>query len=298
MISIFLFKYIFIYYVITLAKHYMSNKSPLRYPGGKSKACKVIEAELLNNDIDLKEFTTLISPFFGGGSFEFYLQNKYSYTVKANDKFTPLMSFWTSAKNNNEELYNLVKDIKAAGFSKEKFTAFRKDIMNIDIDSTNEKLKQAAYYFAINRSSFSGATLSGGFSKESSEKRFTTNSIKLIANLDLSKFQFSNEDANDFIKEHTVTHATEKQLIFLDPPYYLEEKSKLYGCNGDMHEDFDHAALAETLNTTANAWAMTYNDCQYIRDLYKDYRIIDMKWNYGMNKSKKSSEILILNRTQ
>ena len=63
------------------------NKSPLRYPGGKSKACKIIESEITKY-IDLKNYKTLISPFFGGGSFEFYLQNKYDYTVLANDKFT------------------------------------------------------------------------------------------------------------------------------------------------------------------------------------------------------------------
>lgn len=35
-------------------------------------------------------------------------------------------------------------------------------------------------YFIINRCSFSGATLSGGFSLESSQKRFTTSSIERI----------------------------------------------------------------------------------------------------------------------
>ena len=39
------------------------------------------------------------------------------------------------------------------------------------------KFVKAAYFFAINRSSFSGVTLSGGFSKESSIKRFTKSSI-------------------------------------------------------------------------------------------------------------------------
>ena len=48
----------------------MQNKSPLRYPGGKTRACKVLEA-LVTEHFDLNEFTTLVSPFFGGGSFEF-----------------------------------------------------------------------------------------------------------------------------------------------------------------------------------------------------------------------------------
>jgi len=41
-------------------------------------------------------------------------------------------------------------------------------------------------------------------------------------------------------------------------------------------------------------WIMTYNDCEYIRNLYKDYDIRDVNWKYGMNKTKKSSEIVII----
>jgi len=46
--------------------------SPLRYPGGKSKAIKIIEDIIIDN-FDLKNISTIISPFVGGGSFEFYM---------------------------------------------------------------------------------------------------------------------------------------------------------------------------------------------------------------------------------
>ncbi len=42
---------------------------------------------------------------------------------------------------------------------------------------------------------------------------------------------------------------------------------------------------------------MTYNNCDYIRNLYKDYTIIETSWKYGMNKSKNSSEIVILSKS-
>ena len=89
-------------------------------------------------------------------------------------------------------------------------------------------------------------------------------------------------------------------LIFLDPPYYLEKKSKLYGNKGDMHEKFNHNLLFTMLDSSVcfiNQWIMTYNNCKFIRDLYSDtskYKIIDIDWSYGMNKSKKSSEIVII----
>lgn len=183
----------------------------------------------------MTKYDTLISPFFGGGSFEIYLQNKYNYKIIGNDKFTPLISFWLSAKNNNSELYNKVKNIKE-NFNKEKFINFRNEIMKM-----TDIINQASYYFAINRSSFSGATLSGGFSNESAEKRFTNNSIELIKNLKLNNYEFYNMDCNEFINNYE----SKRNLFFLDPPYYLDN-SKLYGYNGDMHEEFNHCKLGVT----------------------------------------------------
>ena len=57
--------------------------------------------------------------------------------------------------------------------------------------------------------------------------------------------------------------------MFLDPPYYLENKSSLYGNNGDMHENFEHDDLYEILKTKSN-WLLTYNNCDYIKNLYKE----------------------------
>ena len=85
-------------------------------------------------------------------------------------------------------------------------------------------LDQSIMYFVINRCSFSGAILSGGFSSESSQKRFTPTSIDRIENLDLTYFDIYNHDFEDFINNN---RDNPRNLIFLDPPYYLEKGSKL-----------------------------------------------------------------------
>ena len=259
----------------------LNNKSPLRYPGGKSKACLIIENEL-QKYTNISKYNTLVSPFFGGGSFEFHMQNKYKLNIIANDKFKPLYTFWNMLKNKKQELCDSI--IKLKPVSKEQFTTYRNTIMNL-----TDELKQASYYFVINRCSFSGSTLSGGFSEQASIKRFTDNSIKLLSNSNLEKITFENKDCIAFIENNN----KETNLMFLDPPYYLE-KSTLYGYNGDMHEKFDHEKLAATLKNIKN-WILCYNNCPTIRNLYNDYKIVSVNWNYGMNKSKKSSEILILN---
>lgn len=260
----------------------VANVSPLRYPGGKTRACKKME-EILLQHFDIREFDTLISPFFGGGSFEFYLQNKYGFRLIANDKFTPLYQFWKQVKEDKKRLCEELRKIDSV--SKDKFMAYRHTIMDLNHD----RLQQSVHYFVLNRCSFSGSTLSGGFSEEASRKRFTPSSIRKIEALDFRNIELYNEDFYDFLNHMTNT----KALTFLDPPYYLEKKSKLYGNNGDLHEGFQHTRLFEVLHTKKN-WILTYNNCEYVRNLYKDYRIIDVQWSYGMNTSKTSSEIMIL----
>lgn len=262
-----------------------TNVSPLRYPGGKTRACKIIENVILQH-FDITSFDTIISPFFGGGSFEFYMQNKYGVMLIVNDKFTPLYNFWKQVKINKAILCEELREIKAV--SKEQFIAYRKTIMDLQANI----LQQATQYFVINRCSFSGSTLSGGFSEEASSKRFTQSSINRIEALDLTNIEIYNEDFYDFVNTYT---PIEKALLFLDPPYYLESKSKLYGNNGDLHEGFNHNLLFELLTTKKN-WVLTYNNCEYIRNLYKDYIILDVNWSYGMNTTKASSEIIIISK--
>ena len=61
-----------------IKENMLNNISPLRYPGGKTRACKIID-NIITTHFDIRQFDTLCSPFFGGGSFEFYFQNKRSH---------------------------------------------------------------------------------------------------------------------------------------------------------------------------------------------------------------------------
>jgi DNA adenine methylase len=260
----------------------ISNKSPLRYPGGKTRACKKLDI-ILKEYFNISKFNNIVSPFFGGGSFEFHIQNNYGLNIIANDKFAPLYNFWNTCKLDKEKLCKkLYKKIDL--IDKDEFTNLRGKIMK-----EKKKLNQSIMYFIINRCSFSGATLSGGFSFEASKKRFTKSSIARVKKLDLTYYDIYNLDFEEFINNNQ----DKKNLIFLDPPYYLEKASTLYGNNGDMHDTFEHDKLFKCISTKQN-WFMTYNNCNYIKNLYKDFKIIETSWSYGMNKSKKSSEIVII----
>ena len=260
-----------------------SNTSPLRYPGGKTRA-RALLWKTLEYHFDTSKITTVVSPFFGGGSFEFYIQGKLQCHIHANDKFVPLFTFWETAKTDQANLVSQLRALHEEGVTKADFGRMRATIIDAVLP-----LDQAVMYFAINRCSFSGATLSGGFSAQSSTGRFTTSSIDRVERLNLSNVSFTSFDFEPFIE----SAPTDGCLMFVDPPYLLDSGSKLYGTNGDLHEMFDHERLAKCMKKQ-KGWMMTYNDCPSIRELYKEYTIVELDWKYGMNASKSSSEIVII----
>lgn len=249
----------------------------LRYPGGKSRAVKILKKYIPE---DTKE---LCSPFFGGGSFEIYCNRELNIKIYGYDLFEPLTNFWECVKKDKEKLSEEIQ--KYHPITKETFLEIREKISDTKL---NEYVR-AAYFFVINRSSFSGSTLSGGFSKQSGEKRFTVSSIKRVKNFDSTDIHVSHAHFRDSIKKH------DNILLYCDPPYYLKSKSNLYGNKGNLHNNFEHNELCEILKKR-DKWILSYNNCEEIKELYKDYRIIPTSWTYGMSKDKisKNKEIIIL----
>ncbi len=123
----------------------------------------------------------------------------------------------------------------------------------------------------LNRSSYSGTTLSGGMSPN--HPRFTPSAI-------------------DRLRDFKAPNLTADCLDYRDAPY--ANGGKLYGSRGDMHEGFNHYELADALHKR-DGWILSYNNCEEIRKLYEGYKMIEPKWTYGMNGDKISKELLILN---
>lgn len=255
----------------------MATKSPLRYPGGKTRAIKVLDTYIPEGR------TTLLSPFFGGGSFELHRSGK-GMTVYANDLFRPLYTFWKVLKQRPDELRASVQS--KCPVTKDAFAILRKTIT----DMTDE-LEIATAYYLVNRCSFSGATFCGGFSQQSAEGRMNQAAIDRLSTVSLTNVTVSNDDCVDFLNDHPETNDT---VVYADPPYYIT--TYVYGKDGDMHEGFDHVRFAAELKKR-NDWVLSYNDCAYIRELYGDCRIESVKWSYGMS-IKPSSEIVIRPRIQ
>jgi DNA adenine methylase len=261
-------------------------KSPLRYPGGKSKAIKKI-SKLIPFFEEFRE------PFVGGGSVFIYLKQKYplrKYWI--NDIYENLYLFWKYCRDEPNKL------IKQIIIWKETFKD-GKELHRYLIDNIDkfDELKKAAAFFVFNRITFSGTTESGGFSNAAFHKRFTNSSIERVKNIAplLKNTIITNYDYQKVVEE-----PGENVFIFLDPPYYSAIKSALYGKNGKLHKHFDHERFAQTMRKVNHKWLITYDDSEYIRNLFSFANIISWDLTYGMRNVNKNStqvgkELFILN---
>ncbi|HEX5024194.1 MAG TPA: DNA adenine methylase [Agriterribacter sp.] len=248
-----------------------STRSLLRYPGGKTRAVGFIRQFFPKN------LEALLSPFLGGGSIELAIAAA-GVPVYGYDAFEPLVEFWQCLVKQPAELTAEVE--KYFPLPKAKFY----ELQNAQT-AFKTKLQRAAVYYVINRSSFSGSTLSGGMSP--GHPRFTRTSIERLRNFYNPNITIKKADYKIALAEHPSV------FMYLDPPYLI--RNSLYGKHGNAHKDFDHEELAAILQDRGK-WILSYNDCEAIRDLYTGFHMLKPGWKYGMSNDKASKEVLIFSK--
>lgn len=251
-------------------------RSPLRYPGGKSRAIKKILPLIPK---DYKEFR---EPFVGGGSI--FLAAKQEISEDAlyviSDLNYDLYCFWKEAQENMD---GLVKEIELI---KEGFKDGRKLYHKlIEIEKMTD-FERAVRFFVLNRITFSGTVDSGGYSEDAFQNRFTKSSIERLKLLSkpLEGVNVYHGDYEDFVFQEG-----EDVFIFLDPPYLRQSKSKLYGKNGDLHTSFDHKKLANNMKNCKHKWLITLDDTPEIWEMFSFAYIYEWELQYGMNNYKKKN---------
>ena len=264
-------------------------KSPLRYPGGKSKALDKIIPQIPLNISEYRE------PFVGGGSVFLAVKQLFGERIKhywINDLNLDLCCFWLFAKNEMASLVDEVSKIKQKYTNgRELFTYFTRQDLKLT------EFERAVRFFVLNRITFSGTVDSGGYSQQAFERRFTNSSIDRLReiSLHLSSIEITNGDY-----ENLLFQDGEDVFIFLDPPYLSATKSKLYGLRGKLHTSFDHERFAKNMRKCQHKWLITYDDSPEIRKLFGFANITDWTFQYGMNNYKqecaaKGRELLIKN---
>ena len=250
-----------------------SHKTPLRYPGGKSRACTKI-GQFLPNMYTYREFR---EPFLGGGSVAIYLTKMYpSLSIWVNDLYEPLVNFWKEIQHSGEELYTTLSDLKIKhpnpDSAKELFLE-SKEIIN---SQDKSKLERAVAFYVVNKCSFSGLTESSSFSAQASDSNFSMRGIEKLTGYQeiIQDWKITNLSYEDLLTDWKNT------FIYLDPPYDI--KDNLYGKKGDMHKKFDHDKFAKDCDDHTADMMISYNSSQLIKNRFKDWNAVEFDLTYTM----------------
>lgn len=250
----------------------MSSRTVIGYPGGKSRAISVLRRYFPEG---VRE---MCSPFFGGGSLEFACAAD-GVRVHGSDAFAPVVNFWRETLRDPVRLAEQVRQYHP--LTRGRFLKLQRNYNELIAP-----LDQAAAFYALNRASFSNTTFSGGFSP--GHKSFSLASIERLRNFTAAGVSVELLDFADAVAKHP------GKFLYLDPPYAIQQMSKLYGHGGDMHRGFDHQRLADILKGHDGPWLLSYNDCADVREWYAGREFIRVTWAYSMSKHKRPNEVLIL----
>jgi site-specific DNA-adenine methylase len=244
-------------------------KTPLRYPGGKSRAMKVL-GEYFPSDI--KKYH---EPFLGGGSIALWVTQKYpDAEIWVNDAYLNLANFWRVLQTKAPLMKTYLVHIKnEIGDDPEKGRVwFNRAKAHIN---EQDKFVRACWFYLLNKMSFSGLGESSGFSAGAQKQNFTLKGINTLPQYGelIKNWKITNVDWSELMKD-------DDAFVCLDPPY--EISSGLYGKNGEHHIKFDHDDFAKKCNDANCDQLITYNADQKVMDRFPNYSQITWDLTYTM----------------
>jgi site-specific DNA-adenine methylase len=270
-----------------------SLKTPLRYPGGKSRACEKMGPYFP----DLRNYDEFREPFLGGGSVAIYITKKYpNLDIWVNDLYEPLVNFWQQLQMFGEDMKNRLVELKTANntpeLAKDLFLSSKEKINDQSVSS----IDRAVAFYIVNKCSFSGLTESSSFSQQASVANFSMRGIeklpsysKIIEHWRITNYSY------DYLMD-----GNKGAFMYLDPPYDI--KDNLYGRKGSMHKGFDHDKFAADCDSNDMDQLISYNSDQLVKDRFKNWNAAEFDLTYTMRsvgeymrEQKQRKELLLSN---
>tara|TARA_B100000945_G_scaffold108267_1_gene85786 strand:- start:9 stop:848 length:840 start_codon:yes stop_codon:yes gene_type:complete len=249
-----------------------SLKTPLRYPGGKSRAI----TKMSQFFPDMKEYTHFREPFLGGGSVALWVTKQFpNVLIWVNDLYEPLYNFWSQLQQHGHWIEHTLKILKTdhpnPTHARRLFEESKKYVSDKDVDP----VWRAVYFYVVNKCSFSGLTESSSFSAQASESNFSMNGIIKLSEYSklIETWKITNYSYEELLKGNG-------SFVYLDPPY--EISSHLYGKKGDMHKFFDHDQFAKHCENCKQDLLVSYNSSQLIKDRFSNWKASEYDHTYTM----------------
>lgn len=264
------------------AAFHMSFYTPLRYPGGKGQLASWLATVLSHNDLG---GGTYIEPYAGGcGAALQLLLTGHVGRIIINDADPAIHAFWWTVLNDAGRLQERILRTEISLAEREAQRA----VLSCPASHSLSDLGFAALF--VNRTSRSGI-LSGGVigGKGQSglykiDARF--NRQDLVARIEKiaarhEDIELYGIDALDLLSRIR-GKLKKRSLIYFDPPYYAKGAQlyrNFYGPN-------DHKTIAKAIAKVRTPWLLTYDDCEPILSLYRDFEGLTYSPYYSTHTSR------------
>ena len=266
-------------------------KTPIRYAGGKSKAYKIITEYIPR----LPYPQRIISPFIGGGRLESKWSSELDIPVYGFDIFDALINFWSVLLSRPNDLADRLRELKPTkeeyekvkeillrwGYTQDMLKDWHTDYYKREPIELSE-LDAAAYYFFNHNLSY-GPMYLGWMSKIYQSQTKWDKMTHYIGSYRNPNLEVCKASFDEIIPNYP------NDLIYLDPPYYLKKdddnkmlKGMYPNCNIDVHHTgFNHELLRDLLHNHKGTFILSYNNCETIREYYKDFTLVYPEWHYS-----------------
>lgn len=227
----------------------------INWIGGKRLLRKAI-AKLIPDDI--KSYIEV----FGGGAWVLFYKERWANLEVYNDLDNNLFNLFSVVKYHSEEF---TKEFIYMLNSRKLFNIMRDFIPITDIQ------RAAKFFFLLQRSYGAKrgqfAYARNGASGSAKSQSNIIERVRCTANR-LDKVIIENEDFENIFRRYDCKTA----FFYLDPPYTEGE-----GYATVKTKEFEHERLFNSLKNLKGRWLLSYNDCPEIRELYKEYTIIEVE---------------------
>ena len=270
--------------------------TPLRYPGGKTWLLDYVKAFIRFHKLDS---TTIIEPYGGSASISVGLIRSQLVTEATVCEKDPLIdAFWNIALHRNEELIEYLSTLE---INIETWYRLRK-YLNLDNTVFQDNIEAAGAFLFYNRTNYSGIIKGGPLGGKKQLSKYKLNSrfnkvriIDKIRNLKEleDKLKIIQIDGLEYMRYQSLQNP-DNIFFYVDPPYYKAGKD-LYRF---YFTDFDHQQLSAFLTNTEIPWLLSYDDAEFIKNLYKKKITSPVYTDYQSGPLKRGiKELLISNLT-
>lgn len=251
----------------------------LKWVGGKRQLMPSIVEHLPENIKDYK----YIEPFIGGGAVLFNLQPK---NAIINDFNEELINVYEVIKNNLDEL---ITDLKKHKNEAEYFYSIR----SLDRNGAFKKLsdiQRASRVIFLNKTCFNGlyrvnnaGEFNSPFGRYKNPNIVNEPTLKAVNKfLNSNNIEIKSGDYSEILKQ-----ADKKCFVYLDPPYHpISESSNFTGYiqgGWNMYDQIDLKTACDELHKKGVKFLLSNSSAEFIKDLYKDYKITIVKANRAIN---------------